>query len=118
MAKGGERYTINSEIEYHILKIYEILTDRPDYFAMSLDRLLKIYPEYTEETLLQFGKVAHKVSTPILIQMYNYFWEKIHTSIWLVDNITQIIVPILNSRFNKLKSVDKIYVDLKEYNNG
>ena len=45
-----------------------LLTQRPGEFARRLDKLLRDYPDYSDEIVESFSTVADKVSTPVLLQ--------------------------------------------------
>jgi hypothetical protein len=53
-----------------------VLTERPGEFARSLDRLLRLFPNEMSVIIVFFDKVAYKVSTPLLIQLYNHFMSR------------------------------------------
>ena len=50
-----------------------LLTQRPGEFARRLDKLLRDYPDYTDEIVESFSTVADKVSTPVLLQTLAHF---------------------------------------------
>lgn len=50
-----------------------LLTQRPGEFARRLDKLLRDYPDYTDEIVESFSTVADKVNTPVLLQTLAHF---------------------------------------------
>ena len=65
---------LEKEIETgNILEIVDLLSKRPGEFARKLDFLLREYKEDYLFIILQFMEIVDRVSTPVLIQIYDHF---------------------------------------------
>ena len=53
-----------------------LLSDRPGEFARRLDHLLRIIEYNKDSVLTAFKQVAHKVSTPVLLQVREHFTQR------------------------------------------
>lgn len=53
-----------------------LLSDRPGEFARRLDHLLRITEYNKDSVLAAFKQVAHKVSTPVLLQVREHFTQR------------------------------------------
>ncbi len=76
--------TFNSKLEAHVQnknypKAMELLTKRPGIFARRLDEMFRTFPDNLELTLEHFGSIAHKVSTPVLVQLISHMKGRANT---------------------------------------
>jgi stress response protein SCP2 len=70
--------TFNSSIEQFLLdgeymKLMLLIVQRPGVFARRLDHIIRKFPDHARDTIATFGTVAHKVSTPVLLQVGTHF---------------------------------------------
>lgn len=56
-----------------MMNFLAVLMERPGEFARRLDKILREYPNYTSIIMEHFSIVAHKVSTPVLLQLLSHF---------------------------------------------
>lgn len=102
--------TFNSKIELGIKEsriddVIKLLTTRPGDFARRLDHLLRIDVANSMKTLNAFIKVAEKVSTPVLLQMYAHFKGKFNQTV-------RVVMPKGNVAI--IKSIPVIKTELDE----
>jgi hypothetical protein len=126
-------------------EVARILAERPGDFARRLDHILRLNPEKAPENMAKFLEVAHKVSTPVLLQVFNHFKNRnpnksravfpkgnvakiqilaplgdknsLHTLAPLAEDLALEVRSVLVERFSKLPSLGKVYLDekLKNY---
>lgn len=70
--------TFNSKVEAGLIRqdvatVTDLLKTRPGEFARRFDHLLRTSGEQAEVAVKGFMDVAHKVSTPVLLQVYAHF---------------------------------------------
>ena len=70
--------TFNGKVEAGLIRqdvatVTDLLKTRPGDFARRFDHLLRTSGEQAEVALAGFMDVAHKVSTPVLLQVYAHF---------------------------------------------
>lgn len=70
--------TFNGKVEaalihHDVTTVTDLLKTRPGDFARRFDHLLRTAGEHAEVVLNGFIEVAHKVSTPVLLQMHAHF---------------------------------------------
>ncbi len=70
--------TFNSKVEVGLIlqdvaTVTELLKTRPGDFARRFDHLLRTSGDQADVALNGFVEVAHKVSTPVLLQVYGHF---------------------------------------------
>ena len=53
--------------------LVELLTQRPGYFARELHHMFKVFPNKHYDIAVSFAAVAHKVATPVLLQVKSYY---------------------------------------------
>lgn len=79
--------TFNSKVEYAIGTgdfdtSVRLLSTRPGEFARRLNQLLSGVPCARHDFIIDsFLAVAHKVSTPVLLQVLNYFGDRVDTTV-------------------------------------
>lgn len=78
LRNNEEIETFNGNIEAYlgagsVANAVDLLKNRPGDFARRLDVIFRKSPRKREEYALEFLKVAEKVSTPVLLQVYNHF---------------------------------------------
>jgi hypothetical protein len=79
--------TFNSQVEYAIGTgdvdaSVRLLSTRPGEFARRLNQLLSGTPFERHDFIIDgFLAVAHKVSTPVLLQVLNYFGDRVDTTV-------------------------------------
>lgn len=139
--------TFNSQVEEKLSSknldssIIDLLITKPGYFARRLDHVLRnINKSDIKFVLRAFKKVAGKVSTPVLLQVYKHF--KVRNSLnervvfpkgvtskaklikglpcineLVCKRVVRICSKTLCARFHQSKSLNKVYVDpkLKNY---
>ena len=54
-------------------KLIELLSCKPGYFARELNHMFKVFPDKHYDIAVRFAAVAHKVATPVLLQVKAYF---------------------------------------------
>ena len=142
-------YSLNSKIEQLLdaldfMKATDLLKDRPGEFARRLDHLIRMTSEPQEWQYItsHFAEVAHKVATPVLLQVkahFNYrdsttelraFFPKGEVAkmqaipnnrpdipVEVCFKVIEICETALMKRFKELKPLGKVYIDerLKDY---
>lgn len=110
-----------------------LLTQRPGEFARRLDKLLRDYPDYSDEIVESFSTVADKVSTPVLLQTLAHFQyrncEDLRTvmpkgnvaKIQLLDSFSQeigdttklrvVIINALDKQYSKRSPLGNVWID-------
>lgn len=79
VVRNGEAFeTFDGKVEAGLLRhdvatVTDLLKTRPGYFARRFDHLLRTSGEQAELALNAFMEVAHKVSTPVLLQVHAHF---------------------------------------------
>lgn len=138
--------TFNGKVETallnkDILKLTNLLKSRPGELARRLDKLLRL-EENPPHVISEFGLVASKVSTPVLLQVLSHFKNRnkpnelrvffpkgnigkakaIDNNLPLIeqnwcDALAVICEKALIERFQKYKPLGKVYIDekLKNY---
>ncbi len=123
-------------------KTLELLTQRPGVFARKLHEVVrKTHPLARADVVSAFLAVAHKVSTPVLLQLQQRmqldlarvgvraFAPKGGAKLWvpqqaasflpssLTEPILAVVTHVLRARFAKLPPLGKVYIDpaLKGY---
>lgn len=111
-----------------------LLKSRPGDFARRLDKILRVNP--SSAVVEGFRQVAENVSTPVLMQLYQHFQNRLEAPVVrsffpkgnlakiktiqnnldplpenLVGYIAGIIRKTLVERFSKLPSLGKVYID-------
>lgn len=56
--------------------VIDLLKDRPGEFARRLDHIVRTLPKAAPFIVKEFAKVAHKVSVPVLLQVYKHFEQR------------------------------------------
>lgn len=56
-----------------MMNFLTVLMKRPGEFARRLDKILREYPNYSTIIMEHFSIIAHKVSTPVLLQLLSHF---------------------------------------------
>lgn len=56
-----------------MMNFLAVLMERPGEFARRLDKILREYPKYSVIIIEHFSIIAHKVSTPVLLQLLSHF---------------------------------------------
>ena len=72
--------------------LVELLTQRPGYFARELHHMFKVFPNKHYDIAVSFAAVAHKVATPVLLQVKSYYENeqyRIGTGIYFPKGNTQ-----------------------------
>jgi stress response protein SCP2 len=119
--------------------VVELLSTRPGDFSRRLDHMLRSWPD--PSVVATFGRIAEKVSTPVLLQVMNHFKHR-HSDLRIFfpkGNISKVKaipnklpdVPALGQRcvvttceqtlvqrFSKLPSLKNVFLDprLENYN--
>lgn len=110
-----------------------LLTQRPGEFTRRLDKLLRDYPDYSDEIVENFSTVAYKVSTPVLLQTLAHFQyrncEDLRTvmpkgnvaKIQLLDSFSQeigdttklrvVIINALVQQYSKRSTFGNVWID-------
>lgn len=110
-----------------------LLTQRPGEFARRLDKLLRDYPDYSDEIVESFSTVADKVSTPVLLQTLAHFQyrncEDLRTvmpkgnvaKIQTLDSFSQeigdttklrvVIINALDKQYSKRSPLGNVWID-------
>lgn len=110
-----------------------LLTQRPGEFARRLDKLLRDYPDYSDEIVESFSTVADKVSTLVLLQTLAHFQyrncEDLRTvmpkgnvaKIQLLDSFSQeigdttklrvVIINALDKQYSKRSPLGNVWID-------
>lgn len=79
VVRNGEPFeTFNGKVEASLVRkdvasVTDLLRTRPGDFARRFDHLLRMSGEQAEIALKGFMDVAHKVSTPVLLQVHAHF---------------------------------------------
>lgn len=139
--------TFNSEVEHLLLnnkvsKLVELLKNRPGEFCRRLDKVIRDNPRSSVKIIDAFSEVKDKVSTPVLLQVYNHFKYRnnigefrtffpkgnIAKAKVIVNDLPKIGYVVqesifniasqgLKNRFKKLPKLDNVYIndELKNY---
>lgn len=136
--------TFNSELEkslenHNLDQILGLLKERPGEFSRKLDSLLRTFEG--NQILEEFKEVVKKVSTPVLLQNLAHFKNRNsenplrvffpkgevakayavenklpRISVQHLNQVIEIITNELVSRFSKLDTLGKVYIDPKMKN--
>lgn len=128
--------------EKHIVELLRLLSIKPGVFARSLDYVIRNLSEYSNVTIEAFAKVANKVSTSLLIQLWEFYKNRnlYDTRIFVVkgplnsfvkeieDNreiiseettnkIIEVLENALKENFSKKAMIEDVYLDesMKNY---
>ena len=128
--------------EKHIVELLRLLSIKPGVFARSLDYVVRNLSEYSNVTIEAFAKVANKVSTSLLIQLWEFYKNRnlYDTRIFVVkgplnsfvkeieDNreiiseettnkIIEVLENALKENFSKKAMIEDVYLDesMKNY---
>ena len=76
--RNDDYKTYNSKVvsaykSKNINELISLLTIKPGVFARSIDYLIRNLDEYKNNILSGFAKVATKVSTSLLLQLWSYY---------------------------------------------
>lgn len=86
VVRNGEAFeTFNGRVEAGLIRrdvaaVTELLKTRPGDFARRFDHLLRTSGERADVALNGFKEVAHKVSTPVLLQVHAHFKNRDRTT--------------------------------------